>query len=159
MKRRSSGVAAIALCAALLVPSTGVASARGAGPFLVRMIEEKMAGRYADAWSSLYPFHQRVVSRADYVACERLLPFDGHLESVTVVRVVAGPVAVAGLARPVAGAAVTMRVVVRWPGLAKPVVIVDTMHAVAAHGRWTWILSPDRFALYRGRGCGIHAPA
>jgi hypothetical protein len=155
MKRWVSAAAAIAL----LAPATGLAAASGPGPFLVRMIEEKMAGRYADAWSSLYPFHQRIVSRADYVACERRLPFDGHLESVTVVRVVAGPVAVAGLARPVPGAAVTLRVVVRWPGLAKPVVIVDTMHAVASNGRWTWILSPDRFALYRGPGCGIHVPA
>ncbi len=160
MKRRLVGVAAVALLAALATPAAttahGARAAGDPGRFLVRMIEDKSAGRYAEAWRSLYPLHQQLVPRYEYVACERRMPFPGRLVAVRILRVASGPVSVAGISRPVAGTAVTVRAVVRTPMLRDPVVVVHTFHAVPANGRWTWILSPSRFQLYRGGGCGIH---
>jgi hypothetical protein len=163
MKRRASGVAAAAVCAVLLLPAPTAAhptrAAGDPGRFLIESIEAKWAGRYGEAWRMLYPLHQRLVPRYEYVACERLMPLPGRLESVDVVRESDGFVRVAGVAGPVRATAVTLRAVLRVPGDRDPVVIVHTFHAVPVGGRWTWILSADRFALYRGPGCGIHVPA
>ncbi len=35
--------------------------------------------------------------------------------------------------------------------------LVLHLHAVFTGTRWTWILPPDRYALYRSGGCGTGA--
>ena len=152
-------VAAAALLGGALAPArAGHAAARTSlgdpGSFIVRTIEEKAAGRYAEVWLSLYPMHQRVAPQDLYVLCERKTPFPGRLLSVRALSARAASVAVAGLTHPVAGEAVTVRAVVRSPILPSPVVVTHTFHAVAVAGHWTWILSPSRFRLYEHGGCG-----
>jgi hypothetical protein len=127
------------------------------GRFLVKMIEEKTGGRYADAWTNLYPFHQSVAPLGSYIRCEAKMPFPGRLVAVRVMHKEPARVSIAGLPAPVPGEAVTIRAIVRSPQVEQPVVVVHTFHAVPVRGRWTWILSPSRFDLYRSGGCWSHA--
>ena len=121
--------------------------------FLVRTIEQKAHGRYADVWTSLYPSHKLIAPRELYVRCESRIPFPGKIVSVDAVATRPAPVAIAGLTRPVRGEAVTIKAILRSPLLAAPVTVTHTFHAVAVDGRWTWILSTSRFRLYAGGGC------
>jgi hypothetical protein len=149
---------AAALAAAAVVVVLPTAPARGAwpplttaGPFLRAEIGVLVAGRYDDAWRSLYPAHQLLVSQADYVRCERALPFAAPFRSARVLRVRRAAVRVPGTLRPVAGVAVTMRIGVRYgrDGIA----FTHTFHLVPVSGRWTWLLSPQRYRLYRSGAC------
>jgi hypothetical protein len=63
-------------------------------------------------------------------------------------------VRVPGAATSVRGVAVTVRVAVRWYGPRDPLTFTHTFHLVPVHGHWTWLLSPQRYALYRHDGCG-----
>jgi hypothetical protein len=40
-----------------------------------------------------------------------------------------------------------------FSGLAEPLVVMHTGHAVAVGDRWTWVLPPARFAEYRAGRC------
>jgi hypothetical protein len=53
-----------------------------------------------------------------------------------------------------AGVAVTVRISLPWYGPRDPIVFTHTFHLVPVHGHWTWLLSPQRYALYRHDGCG-----
>jgi hypothetical protein len=159
-------IASVTIVVALAGFAGALAVARGGdakpppgdpGRFLVKMIKEKSGGRYADAWTKLYPFHQQVAPLESYVRCEARMPFPGRLVAVRVVHKEPARVVVAGLRAPVPGEAVTIRAIVRAPQIQQPVVVVHTFHAVPARGHWTWILSPSRFSLYRKGGCWSHA--
>jgi hypothetical protein len=125
-----------------------------AGPFLTTQIHDLARGRYALAWSRLYPAHQAMVPQAVYVACEKALPFVAPPKNEKVVRVRRVAVAVPGAPTPVPGVAVTMRIAVKWYGR-DPLTFVHTFHLVPVGGRWTWILSPQRYRLYESSGCGF----
>ena len=112
-----------------------------AGDFLVTEIRTKLDGRWAAAWRDLYPPHRLVASRLAYVTCERSTPFPAKLQSVRVLSVLRGRVAVAGLTQPVPGVAVRVRIALGWYGSRDPVVFSHTFHLVPVHGRWTWLLS------------------
>ena len=49
----------------------------------------------------------------------------------------------------VRGKSVTFRLVLRGMGT-----IEHTSHVVAVDGGWRWILTPERYQLYRSDGCG-----
>lgn len=125
----------------------------GAGLFMTSLIREKATGQYELAWQSLHPFHQHVAPRVEYVQCENQTAFPGTLLKVSVVRVKDEPVLIAGESHSVESKAVTIRVSVRSPGLPRPVIVVDTYHAVPVEGHWTWILTRDNFAQYKSGHC------
>jgi len=124
-----------------------------AGPFLLESIRDKVDGRWGAAWQSLYPFHKLVASRTTFVRCESATPVPAPLESMRVVRVRRSPVHVPGLARPVAGVAVTMHVELSWYGPRDPITLQPTFHLVPVRGHWTWLLSTERYRLYLHEGC------
>jgi hypothetical protein len=124
----------------------------GPGRFMARLVVQKALGRYQAAWKTLHPFHQQVAARTEYVDCERLTPFPGLLKSVKVTRVFDDPVSIAGMTAPVPSKGVTVRVAV-WTPITTTVVVTHTFHAVAANGRWTWILTPERFEAYAAGAC------
>jgi hypothetical protein len=125
----------------------------GPGRFMVRLVAQKALGRYEAAWTTLHPFHKRVAARTEYVDCERLTPFPGLIKSVKATRVFDDPVSIAGMTAPVPSKAVTVRVVVWTPVTSTPVVVTPTFHVVAVNGRWTWILTPERFEAYAADTC------
>jgi hypothetical protein len=132
---------------------------RSAGEVLVDDLRAKVAGRWNVAWQSLYPAHRRVASEPAYVSCEKTTPFPVRLGAVLVLSVRRGPVAVAGLTRTVPGVAVRVRLELDLYGSRDPIVVAHTFHLVPVGGRWTWILSPDRYRLYRSGACGIRLTA
>src|SRR5438128_913975 len=128
-----------------------------AGTFLLSEVSAKVGGDWSRAWQSLYPGHQRVAPFSTFVRCERATPFPAPLKSIRVLRARPDLVRVPGLARPLAGAAVTVGVSLRWYGTRDPIAWTHTFHLVAVNGRWAWLLSPSRYELYRN-GC-VAAPA
>ena len=148
-----------ATLAATLAAAHGGRSARAApalgdpAAFIVRTTHEKLAGRYANAWASLYPSHKLVAPRDLYVRCEARMPFPGKIVSIRALSKWREPVSIAGLARKIPGEAVRIRAIVRTPMLTAPITVTHTFHAVPVEGHWTWILSPSRFRLYSGGGC------
>jgi hypothetical protein len=123
------------------------------GPFLLESIRDKVDGRWDTAWRSLYPRHKLVVSEIAFVRCELATPFPAPLGSMRVVRVRRSPVRVPGLARPVAGVAVTVHLELPWYGPRDPITLTPTFHLVPVRGHWTWLLSAERYQLYRHEGC------
>jgi hypothetical protein len=122
-------------------------------PFFLDELRDKTVGHWEAAWRTLHPLHQQVASRTDFVRCERLRPFPAPIEALHVIGVRRSPVRVPGLARPVAGVAVEVRVELRWYGPRDPIVLRHTFHLVPVHGHWTWLLSPSRYRLYLNHDC------
>jgi hypothetical protein len=152
------GILAAGLAVTLAAAHGGRNAAATAGrgdpaAFLVRTTREKLEGRYANAWASLYPSHKLVAPRDLYVRCEARMPFPGRIVSVRALSKWREPVSIAGLAGKIPAEAVRIRAIVRTPLLAAPVTVTHTFHAVSVEGRWRWILSPSRFRLYSGGGC------
>jgi hypothetical protein len=133
--------------------STPPPSLRSAGRFFLTMLEQKVRGDWGKAWQSLYPPHQRIAPRETFIRCETARPFLAPLKSIHVVRVRAVPFRPPGALRPVPSAAVTVAVALRWYGPRDPITFMHTFHLVAVHGRWTWLLSADRYRLYRRDAC------
>jgi hypothetical protein len=106
----------------------------------------------------LYPYHQRVAIRSDFVYCESTSPFPAQLRSFQVVSTRRSLVHVPGLRRLVPGATVTVRVELSWYGPRDPITFTHAFHLVPANGHWTWLLSPERFAIYAHASCSP-APA
>jgi hypothetical protein len=140
---------------------TGVAIAREvprpaepAGKYMVSVVRQKMESRYALAWETLYPPHQRVASLEAYVTCESLLPSPGTLIGVQALRVFNQSIHVAGRRGSILTKAIKVRVSVTSPmvGLI-PVLVVQTFHAVRVGTSWSWILSADQYANYSAGVC------
>jgi hypothetical protein len=129
-----------------------------AGEFLRREVREKTEGRWAAAWGTLYPAHRRLALRQDFVACERATPFPAELKSLQILRVTREPVVVPGLAQPVAGVGVLVKVELAWYGNRDPITFRHVFHLVPSQGHWTWLLSDERYRVYAGAGCAS-APA
>lgn len=125
-----------------------------AGTFLKGEIQDMVHGRYALAWTRLYPAHRAIVPEPIYVACEKRSPFPASFRSAKVIVVRRAAVHVAGSLQPVEGAAVTVRIALKWYGR-DPLTFTHTFHLVPVRGRWTWLLSPQRYRMYLGTGCGF----
>lgn len=121
------------------------------GVFMTGLLRQIASNEYDRAWTTLHPSHQRIVNRADYVRCEARSPIPGRLDSVNVLKVSDERVRLAGTPERVAGKAIRVRLT--FSGLARPLVVMHTGHAVAFGDRWTWILPPARFADYRAGRC------
>jgi hypothetical protein len=85
------------------------------------------------------------------VRCEAESPIPGRLDSVDVLTVSDKEILLAGTREMVDGKAIRMRLT--FSGLAEPLVVMHTGHAVAVGDRWTWILPPARFDEYRAGRC------
>lgn len=125
-----------------------------AGPFLRTEIRDMTRSHYAKVWAELYPAHRAIVPEAIYVACERRLPFVALLRGTAVERTRHARVQVVGASSTVPGVAVTLRISVKGYGR-DPISFVHTFHLVAVSGRWTWLLSRQRYQLYTTTGCGF----
>jgi hypothetical protein len=126
---------------------------RTARLFFFEELREKVDGEWSAAWQTLYPAHRRVVTRQEFVACERARPFPAALRSLRILRVRKALVRVPGRARLVAGVALDVHVELAWYGPRDPIVFTYTFHVVPVHGHWAWLLSRSRFRLYARDGC------
>lgn len=134
-------------------PPPGWPALDTAAAFFRAELRAKLAGDWVAAWRTLYPSHQRVAPLARFVGCERERPFSAPLQSLRVVGVSESLVRVPGVARPVPGVTVDVHVELRWYGPRDPIVLRHSFHLVPVAGRWTWLLSAERYRLYRDGAC------
>lgn len=127
-----------------------------ASAFLGSVVRLLIENRYSEAWTTLNPVHQRVAPRSVYVACEELSPIKAHLVSLRVLAVGHDLVRLTPRGRPVESVAVTFGLILSHGESKVPTVL--HLHAVARGGRWTWILPPTRYSLYKSGGCGPPQP-
>src|SRR5215218_5966152 len=152
MVGRASGVVVLVVVAAALAgataPRASEPSAPDAAAFVERLVVQMVRDDYAHAWLTLHPAHKAVAARWEYLFCELKSPIPGEIQSLDIVRIVNGPFFVPGVGN-VQGKSVTFRVVLRGIGS-----ITHTSHVVEVNGSWRWILTADRYRLYRTDGCG-----
>jgi hypothetical protein len=157
--------AAIALAAFWMLATAGITAAhaaqqttvfpslRTAGSFMLDDIRYKTDGKWGLAWQTLYPAHKFVASRSEYVSCEESTPWAAPVTQFDLVGTRRASFRIPG-GGIVDGAAVAVRLTFRMAGSRDPMSFVHTFHLVPVNGRWTWLLSPQRYALYRHDGCG-----
>jgi hypothetical protein len=154
---RNALILAAALAIAVSVPTNATGAEKNrlgsASAFARRIVRLIGENRYAEAWRSLYPLHQQAAPLDRYIACENLTPIAGSITSLRALRAWDAPVDVAGLPNPVAGAKVTLRVVIADPSIRARTVFVKTVGLVTVQKRWTWLLPTDRYAAYLAGIC------
>jgi hypothetical protein len=160
---RAAVCAAVAASARAATRTASPASPRAALPaaptlasaraFFFDELHAKIRGRWGESWRTLYPLHRHIARRDAYVRCERATPFPAALTSLEIVSVRREPVHVAGLSHTVPGVALDLRLGLGWYGPRDPLLVRHTFHLVPVHGRWTWLLSADRYELYLHDRC------
>ncbi len=149
----ASGAAAQSL-AGVAPADRGNWPVESAGAYMTTIVKQKLASEYGLAWLSLYPPHQRVATLDAYVGCEGLVPRPGTLVAVKVLRVFDERIRIAGEPGKLKTRAVRVRVAIASPAFPLfPVAVVNTFHAIAVDGRWTWILSRDQYGYYSAGTC------
>jgi hypothetical protein len=108
-----------------------------AGVFVTRILREELHGQWAQQWSELHPGHQRLITRAQYVACSRELGTNiaTGREVFRVLDVENDTIHVEGVPQRTSKL-VTISVGQRGEANA----LTYRLHAVDVGGRWTWIL-------------------
>ena len=151
--------AAIAVGVSLAVWAVGHGSSAAKQPaddpavFLRGIVEQDRRERLRHGLAEAAPVQQRVATRTVYVHCEQLTPIPGHLDWIRVVASKNERINVPGDNGVVDSKAVTFRLKLSEPVLKQSVIITKTVHAVAVDGRWRWILTPERFGIYRSKTC------
>jgi hypothetical protein len=142
---RAALVAAVALMAAGC-GSSGTPSA-DPGAAATHVLDQIVHNRYTEAWATLNPVDQKVAPRDEYVSCESRSPVIAVPRSVKVVGVKDESVGL-GDGTFVASKAVDLRL--GFPGGFH---LVHTVHLVASHGKWRWILPSWRYRDYKADRC------
>lgn len=144
---------AVALVALLLAAAgCGGASAstpkEGVGIFMTRILREELHGQWSKQWAELHPGHQKLITRAQYVACSRQMGTNVGTgkEIFHVVAVQDEAIDVQGVPQKTSK---LVTISFMAPGI-NP--LTYRLHAVDVSGRWAWILG-DRFleAVDRGK--------
>lgn len=126
--------------------------------FLDHVVRLLAANDYEAAYPLLHPQQRRLVSAAEYVACEETTPIPGRLTSLRVLQSTRERIHVAGTqSRRVLSTAVTFELQLTGSIPGESATIDLTAHAVSVSGRWAWILSARRLALHRSGTCGVVA--
>jgi hypothetical protein len=122
--------------------------------FVTRIVTLVVADDYGVAWGSLYPPHQLVAPRREYVDCELRSPVGASLRSIDVLRVADRSLRIPGQSTLVDAKAVTLRVHIENTALRTHDAFRHTFNAVPVGSHWAWILTPSRYELYRADACG-----
>ncbi|HZR95962.1 MAG TPA: hypothetical protein VFA56_09720 [Gaiellaceae bacterium] len=142
--------AAAALAAAALAVGAAQAAAPspGAGVFITKILREEIHGQWARQWRDLHPGHQKLITRAQYVACSRRMGTDFATgdEIFRVDDVRSEAIDVAGVPQRTSA---LVTITFHLPGKNG---LTYRMHAVKVGSRWRWILGV-RFlsAIARGK--------
>ena len=137
-----------------VIPVNGHAATPHGDPaaFVSQVVRLIVADDYDSAWISLYPAHQQVATKSEYIACEKRTPVGSTLRSIDVVRVADRLLRIPGEPQRVPVKAVTLRITL-VNTLGTKSAFSHTFNAVPAGSQWAWILTPSRYQLYRTDGC------
>lgn len=121
------------------------------GRFAVKVVNLLVANHYAQAWGDLHPEDQRVAPLSEYVGCETRTPILARPRAIKVLTIRGESVGL-GNGKFVDSRAVGVRL--SFGGGLK---LTHTVHVVAEHGHWRWILPSWRFRDYRADRCSSDA--
>jgi hypothetical protein len=113
----------------------------------IRVIDRIVHNRYAEAWGDLHSADQKVAPLAEYVGCETRSPVIARPLSMKVVSVNEESVGL-GDGKFIESTAVGVRL--KFAGSFS---LVHSVHLVAEHGKWKWILPSWRYRDYRDNKC------
>jgi len=120
------------------------------GIFMTRILREEIHGQWGQQWSELHPAHQRLITRAQYVACSREMQTDiaTGAEVFRVLDVQDDPIDIQGVPQRTSK---LVTITFHQRGKASGG-LTYRLHAVDVGGRWAWILG-GRFlaAVAHGR--------
>jgi hypothetical protein len=142
---------AAALVVVLLVAAgcgAGTAAPKeSVGVFMTRILREEINGQWSKQWAELHPGHQKLITRAEYVACSKQMGTNVATgrETFHVLAIQDEPIQVQGVPQHT-----SKLVIIRFkePGIDP---LTYRLHAVAVSGRWTWILG-NQFLAAVGHG-------
>ena len=145
--------AAATLVALLALAGCGGSSQPKDDPakFAVAVVDQITHNRYSQVWDDLHPKDQAVAPFAEYVQCETRNPVITAPRSVKVKSVVDESV-VLGDGSIVKSKAVDVRL-----GFTGGFHVTHTVHVVASHGKWKYILPSWRFRDYKADKCPTDA--
>jgi hypothetical protein len=151
-----AAAAGMALALTWALPASGDSGPPRGDPatFLIRTVGLVISDDYATVWPSLYPPHQEVAPRDEYVSCELGTPVGWKLRAAKVLKVVDRARRIPGETEPKHVTMVALRLVIVNRALRTTGGFRHTFTAVADGSRWTWILTPARYRLYRDDACG-----
>ncbi len=146
-------LAAPVLLAAVLVAGCGAAKQPQADPgvFATKVVDLIVHNMYSTAWADLHPVDQQVAPSTEYVGCENRNPVIAVPRTVTVLGVKDESIGIGD------GTFVDSKAVAVRLGFAGNFKVTHTVHVVADHGRWTWILPAWRYRDYKGDTCPTDA--
>jgi hypothetical protein len=121
------------------------------GVFATKVVDLIVHNKYSAVWDDLHPADRRVASFSEYVGCETRNPVIAVPRTVKVLRVNDESVGI-GNGKFVDSKAVAVRL-----GFAGSFKVTHTVHVVADHGKWTWILPAWRYRDYKSDSCPTDA--
>jgi len=145
VKRVAALVVLVAVAAAC--GSASASPKEAVGVFMTRILREEINGQWAKQWSELHPAHQKLITRAQYVACSRQMGtnFGTGKEVFRVLGVENDPIHVQGVPQRTSK---LVTISFQSPGASA---LTYRLHAVDVSGRWAWILG-NRFLAEVDKG-------
>jgi hypothetical protein len=144
------------LAAGILAALVGLGFARAQsslerpGVFMTRILREELNGQWAKQWSELHPGHQRLITRAQYVACSRSLATNigTGQETFHVLDVRDEAIHIAGIPQ-----RMSKLVTISFHTPGNSTTPTYRLHAVRVRDRWTWILGGRFLTAVRHGQC------
>ena len=121
------------------------------GVFASRVVGLIVHNKYSTVWGDLHPADQKVAPFGEYVGCETRNPVIAVPRTVKVLSVNDEAVGI-GNGKFVDSKAVDVRL-----GFSGGFKVTHTVHVVADHGKWTWIIPSWRYRDYKADKCPTDA--
>jgi hypothetical protein len=146
---------AVLLLAGALVAGCGATTSAqpkdDPGVFATKVVDLIVHNKYSAAWGDLHSVDKQVAPSGEYVDCEIRNPVIAVPRSVKVLSVKDESVGIGD------GTFVDSKAVAVRLGFAGSFKVTHTVHVVADHGKWTWILPAWRYRDYKGDTCPTDA--
>ncbi|HEY8406603.1 MAG TPA: hypothetical protein VIK66_01370 [Gaiellaceae bacterium] len=117
----------------------------------VKVLNQIVHNHYTEAWDDLHPTDQAVAPRDEYVNCESRSPVIAVPLTVRALRVKDESIGLGD------GTFVDSKAVALRLGFEGGFAVTHTVHLVASHGSWKWILPSWRFRDYKADRCPTDA--
>lgn len=115
--------------------------------FATKVVDLIVHNKYSAAWDDLHSVDKQVAPSSEYVSCEIRNPVIAVPRTVKVLGVKDESVGIGD------GTFVDSKAVAVRLGFAGSFKVTHTVHVVADHGKWTWILPAWRYRDYKGDTC------
>jgi hypothetical protein len=144
---------ALLLLAAVVVAGCGATKQPKDDPgvFATKVVDLIVHNKYSAVWGDLHPVDRQVAPATEYVGCEIRSPVIAVPRTVKVLSVKDESIGIGD------GTFVDSKAVAVRLGFAGSFKVTHTVHVVADHGKWTWILPAWRYRDYKGDTCPADA--